>query len=97
MFARLQTIDEKHLQSLLEGAIFGGMSKPNQGSTSLAKLCRDGASRRAVAATCGVTEQAVRLWCEGRATPNYANRKRLADSYAIPIDAWDERTRKRAA
>lgn len=73
------------------------MSKPNQGATSLAKLCRDGASRRAVAAACGVTEQAVRLWCEGRAIPNYVNRKRLLKTHAIPIDAWDEPSRKRAA
>lgn len=73
------------------------MVKRNAGAQSLAKLCRDGPSRRSVAAALGVTEQAVRLWCEGRSAPNYANRKRIAEAYGIAIDSWDEAPRKRAA
>ena len=72
------------------------MSNPNRGSARLAELCQSGKARRAVAAVCDVTEQAVRLWTEARSIPSYRNRKVLLKHYRIALDAWDQPTERAA-
>lgn len=84
------------LQKKLPCATMLTMAKRNDGAKALATICRDGPARRVVSAACGVTEQAVRVWCEARALPSYRNRVRLRDAYGIALDAWDAHTSTRS-